>query len=75
MYTTPQNRKSTRLEEIYQPQIAVDYFHRSSELFGGDEKMVRESRAVSLKELRECYVEFRSPVEKTDGRIREVSRA
>ena len=46
-------------------QIAVDYFRRSSELFDGDEKMVRESRAVSLKELREQYTEFVSVLQTT----------
>jgi len=55
-------------------QIAVDYFRRSSELFGGDEKMVRESRAVNLSELREQYTEFVSVLQTTLDRIREASK-
>jgi len=57
-------------------QIAGDYFVASSQLFGGNGRMLGESsaKAVSLKELRGQYQEFMSVLHKTIVRIRETSK-
>lgn len=56
-------------------QIASDYYRESSELFGGNGRMVSEAAAkqVSLKELRQKYNEFMSLLKKTIDSIKEAS--
>jgi len=53
-------------------QIAFDYFRESSELFGGNERILK-FRGVTLKELRQQYGGFAAVVQKTIDKIKEAS--